>query len=71
LKKRQRVEAVLTANLIVCCPKCGLKFDLFTDNNDDEGDFSGPIFNNEWSDLEGRIVECKCGSIFEISNVEY
>jgi len=46
--------------LNVECPHCSRVFDL-VDQNDD-GCFTTPIFNNRWDDLKGESVECPhCG----------
>ena len=57
-------------SLDVHCPKCDREIDL-TDQ-DDDGYFSGHLFNNAWSELEGATVYCEdCDDEFLLSGVEY
>ncbi len=49
-------ETLKSADLTVCysldidCPYCGAELDL-SDQDDENGCFSSPIFNNRWEDL--------------------
>ena len=64
------MKASLDWHLWVDCPKCKESIDL-VDQNDD-GVFAIPIFNNEWENLEGCEVYCpECKHEFEIDGVEY
>ena len=63
--------ARLRAELLVECPACGEDFDLF-DDEDDDGQFLKPIFNNDWDALIGADIECPaCGHWIEIEGVEW
>lgn len=65
-----KATANLTAHLFIDCPKCKHGFDLF--DNDDDGIYSMPIFNNTWRDLEDEDVICpECDHEFKIKNIEY
>ena len=60
--------ARLRAELLVECPACGEDFDLFDD--DDDGQFLKPIFNNDWGALRGIEIPCpSCGHWIEIEVV--
>lgn len=64
----EKAEATLRASLDVDCPKCLVFFDVLED--DDEGDFLTPIFNNRWDELRGREVTCpECGAIIELTEI--
>jgi len=66
-----------SADLLVCysldidCPYCGAELDL-SDQDDGDGFFSSPIFNNRWEDLVGETVNCPdCEKEFIIENVGF
>ena len=60
--------ARLIAELLVECPACGEDFDLF--DEDDDGQFLKPIFNNDWGALIGVEITCPaCGHLIEIEGV--
>ena len=62
--------AVLSWHLWTKCPYCGCDIDLA--DHDEEGQWSKPIFSNEWGKLKGEEVECPdCSQVFEIKEVEY
>lgn len=66
-----KLEATLTVNysLDIKCPSCAHEFDLSDD--EDDGVYTTPIFNNKWDELEGEGVECpKCDCMFTIYSVE-
>ena len=51
------------------CPYCEADIDL--SDQDDDGIFSGAIFNNNWDDLIGVECHCPdCSKDFTISKVE-
>jgi hypothetical protein len=59
----------LSYTLDIECPSCSKEIDL-TDQ-DCEGHYTTPIFNNRWDDLKGDIVQCDyCDHEFEITGVE-
>ena len=63
-------SAALTVvwSLDVDCPYCGAEIDLA--DQDDDGCFSKPIFNNRWDDVVGMEATCPdCGKDFTISEV--
>ena len=63
-------EANLTWSLVIECPYCKADIDLV--DYDDDGIFSGAIFNNRWDDIKGAEAHCPdCSMDFEISKVEY
>ena len=65
---KEKQDARLIAELLVKCPACGKDFDLF--DEDDDGQFLKPIFNNDWDALKGAAVECpSCGHLIEIEEV--
>jgi hypothetical protein len=70
-KEMERVNAVLDWSLNVECPKCKQDIDLAKVERNEDGQYSRAIFNNKWHDLEGEEVECSCGNIFKIKEVEY
>ena len=64
----KKAEAIVSWSLDVECPYCGSDIDL-TDQ-DDDGCFSKPIFNNQWDELVGVEVHCcDCSRDFTISEV--
>lgn len=69
-EKQDTVNATLMCCLNVECPNCKSNVDLF--DNDDDGIYIRPIFNNSWDDLSGEDVECPaCLHEFKIGSVEY
>lgn len=63
-------RAVLAWHLWTKCPYCGHDFDL--SDFDEEGQWSLPIFSNQWEKLKGDEAECPaCSQVFEIAEVEY
>jgi hypothetical protein len=53
------------------CPHCGYMIDFASDDYDLSGEFSVPIFTNQWDKLKGRIANCSnCGKDFKIEGVE-
>ena len=63
-------EVQLEYSLNVTCKECNEGFDLC--DQDEDGAFSRPIFNNDWDDLKGEAVHCPhCGFTDYISKVEY
>lgn len=67
----ESVNAVLYLSLNVECPKCKQDIDLASVERNEEGQYSRVIFNNRLDELEGEEVECSCGNIFKIKEVEY
>lgn len=66
----RKADAYLNASLMVSCPYCNNRFDLFF--YDDDNIFTFPIFNNKWNDLKGQDVECpRCEKEFLIDQVEW
>lgn len=66
----ERELAQLVWHLYVNCPKCGSRIDLA--EHDEEGQYSTPIFNNDWDSLAGEGVDCPdCTHQFELSGAEY
>ena len=63
-------KANLGWNLWIECPVCGCPHDLADDDAD--GQYSGPIFSNQWDKLKGEEIECDhCHEVFQIEEVEY
>ena len=70
MSAKEKQVARLRAELLVKCPACGEDFDLF--DEDDDGQFLKPIFNNDWDALVGADIECpSCGHWIEIEEVEW
>ena len=70
MSAKGKQDARLRAELLVECPACGEDFDLF--DEDDDGQFLRPIFNNDWEALVGADIECPvCGHWIEIEEVEW
>ena len=68
MRAKEKQDARLIAELLVECPACGEDFDLF--DEDDDGQFLKPIFNNDWGALRGADVECpSCGHLIKIEEV--
>ena len=68
MSTKGKQDARLIAELLVECPACGEDFDLF--DEDDDGQFLKPIFNNDWEALIGADIECPvCGHWIEIEEV--
>ena len=66
----KKAIASLVWSLDIECPHCGNNIDL--SNNDSDGIYSMPIFNNRWKDLLDKEVEClECEGVFKIEKVEY
>lgn len=64
------VEVKLEYSLNVMCKECNEGFDLA--EQDEDGVFSSPIFNNKWDELKGEAVVCPhCGFTDYISDVVY
>lgn len=62
-------EMTVAWSFDVECPYCGEDVDL-ADQNDD-GCFTNPIFNNKWDDVVGMEGTCpSCRKDFTISKVE-
>lgn len=62
-------EAIVEWSLNATCPYCDADVDLA--DQDEEGCFSGPIFNNRWDDIVGMEAHCPdCSENFTISSVE-
>jgi len=62
-------EMIVTWSLDVECPYCHADMDLSDQDND--GCFSTPIFNNQWDDVVGMEAHCPdCSKDFTISKVE-
>ena len=65
----KKSTAQLSWSLWIECPHCSHDFDLA--DYDEEGQWSTPIFNNEWDKLSGEEVECpECTKVFQIEEVE-
>lgn len=63
--------ATLTYTVDIECPKCKKEIDL-TENNDDDGQISFPLFNNRWDDAQGVSVTCDhCDHDFELDGMRY
>jgi len=57
-------------SMMIECPHCGEDIDLVDEEED--GEYSRPIFNNDWNNLRGELVFCpECGKEFAIDCVEY
>lgn len=66
------VKAVLDWSLRVECPACKTELDLVESPHDDEGEFSRPIFNNNWDKCKGARVCCTgCEHVFQLSEIIY
>lgn len=62
-------EMTVSWSFDIECPYCKADLDL-SDQNDD-GCFTNPIFNNRWDDVVGMKATCPdCGNDFTISKVE-
>ena len=62
-------DVLVRYSLDVDCPYCGAEMDLC--DQDDDGCFSIPIFNNDWDVLEGMEATCPdCNREFNLSKVE-
>ena len=62
--------ATLNYAVNIECPKCNIAFDL-TDNNDNDGEITVPLFNNRWNDVKGFDVVCdNCEHEFELDGIE-
>lgn len=70
MSTEEKQVARLRAELLVECPARGEDFDLF--DEDDDGQFLKPIFNNDWAALIGADIECPvCGHWIEVEGVEW
>ena len=57
-------------SMMIECPHCEEYFDLVDEEED--GEYSTPIFNNRWDNLRGELVFCpECGKEFAIECVEH
>jgi uncharacterized protein YbaR (Trm112 family) len=66
--KSSKVRLYFSLNIE--CPHCQSDIDLA--ENEDDGEYSTPIFTNKWNDLKGELVCCpKCEKEFSIDEVEY
>jgi len=68
----KKAVASLDWSLSIECPCCHADFDL--SNYDSEYDYtlSKAIFNDNWDDLIGEVVDCPyCGEQFEMEDVNY
>ena len=62
--------ANLNWSLWIECPHCGQDIDLA--DHDEEGQWSDPIFKNEWDKLCGQEVWCpECNETFQVEEVVY
>jgi len=67
----KQADMTIGYHFYVKCPLCGTVLDLADGDNDSDGEFSTPIFNNRWDDLRGKIVSCSfCDQDFQIREVE-
>ncbi|CAH9012348.1 hypothetical protein VPHF35G1_0042 [Vibrio phage F35 g1] len=66
------VTANLSYEVYVTCPHCGHNFDAISDEySDNEGQYSKPLFNNKWDDIN-LIEQCQsCEGEFTVSGIEY
>ncbi|HHL33862.1 MAG TPA: hypothetical protein ENJ30_05800 [Desulfobulbaceae bacterium] len=70
-KALKSTDLIVRYSLDIDCPYCGAELDL-SDQDDENGRFSSPIFNNRWEDLVGDSVKCPdCAKEFIISNVGF
>lgn len=68
----ESAEVQLHYSLIVECPYCKEEYDLC--DQDDDGQYSTPIFNNKWDDIKGFEITCPrpdCDMVATIKSVEY
>lgn len=57
-------------SMMIECPHCEADIDLVDEEEDSE--YSIPIFNNNWDNLRGELVFCpEYGKEFAIDCVEY
>jgi len=64
----EKINAELHARLWIECPNCDEDIDLFED--DPDGVYTVPVFNNSWDDLKEEEVYCpKCGHEFQIKEI--
>ena len=65
--------AFLDWQLEVECPHCKQEVDLVQYEADiGDNSISGRIFNNQWDDLKGWMIECPhCHNDFLLDSVEY
>ena len=64
------IKAQLDYSLNVDCPKCKSSIDLLEQEGD--GEFSTPIFNNRWDELKGEHVICpECDDEFTLDGCRY
>ena len=65
--------AFLDWQLEVECPHCKQEVDLVQYEADiGDNSISGRIFNNQWDDLKGLMIECPhCHNDFLLDRVEY
>ena len=65
-----KARALLDWHLLTKCPYCGHDFDLA--DFDEEGQWSKPIFSNNWHELEGEEIQCpQCSAVASIEEVVY
>jgi uncharacterized protein YbaR (Trm112 family) len=66
----KKAKAQLSWELMIECPVCECPMDLV--ESDFEGQYSKPIFSNQWDVLKGEEVMCDhCHLVFQIEEVEY
>lgn len=68
----KRVTANLSYEVYVTCPHCNHNFDVISDeHSDSEGQYSKPLFNNKWDNIDLTEQCPSCEGEFTVSSIEY